>query len=645
MMQENGESMKRVARMPRYLLAIIAISFVTRALAQTYIIQSSVTDGNGNVVAVATTQFTVPAPAASSTTANGGAAASTQPSGGISTTATTLPTMSGQTYESDRWLSTFIYDANGFIDLTPSIPANAIRVSLPGMVGYQPGDSPDLTSAIAAANANGSLCILFLDGNTYPLSMMDNNLDGAPGMVAHPWIITRTGPKGFDDHSLPRPIVCGGFGQAGSAVPNGHNWGGPWSGLIIDGLDFYADERDPASPTYVKGTQNQDWVFTGTSPANASSDHLLIADCRMRFFQGGVNIGGPAGFPLNTVIFYRDVVANCYGGATQPGVFTSNVHDLLFYGGTYAGNGWNATAQPKNNGLGMQHDIYCSINPAGTTADPQNRFIGLCVATAAAVGIEGNDGGLVDHCLFLANPIGGYVGGGYSGGIQNFICDGGGGEFDAGAAGSALNLVAPPNYAASRGYGVYLDCAPSGFIQNGAIINKNDAADVQWNYGFAMGVHTTDSGKNGEGMPTAATVATISDVAVSNWFEWSGGAASAPNGVNLSQAGPPLATINFAGTDYLPGVTGVGNAASNTAGATITGIANVIGAIPNYVDPARCASAYAKTLGIAGVSDGPSLLNAMENLTDGNWNPALDAGAAVDWIRAGFQASAPSLSR
>jgi hypothetical protein len=66
-------------------------------------------------------------------------------------------------------------------------------------------------------------------------------------------------------------------------------------------------------------------------------------------------------------------------------------------------------------------------------------------------------------------------------------------------------------------------------------------------------------------------------------------------------------------------------------------MAGVNGTMPNFVDSTRTISTYAKSLGIPGVVDGPSFLQAAENNWSGNWNPVLTAAAANQWIKAGFK--------
>ncbi len=620
MKREKGERMKPVERTPRYLLTIVAVSFVARALAQTYIIQSRVTDGSGNTVAVATTQFTAAAPAGNTVIpAPVGVVSATQPvltsAPGVSPGANLgLPGMSGQTYGSDAWLASFAKDGNGFVDLSSYIPANACVISTASTPGHLASDFGDFNSAQNAAVANGSHCILFRDGGTYSATVVNNNVCGTTGTASHYLIVSRIGRNGFLDHSLPRPVLLNGIGIAGA--PNGtHNWGAPIHYVIVDGLDFYADQRDPSSPTYSKSNTSQTGCITmvdqaGSSSWGGESDHILVEDCRGRFFQKMLDFESPASYAMNTVIVRRCVCAFNYGAFF--GSYDFHVHDLLVVDSLFDNNGWNPTAGPKTDAEGREHDWYTAINPPAETVDPQHRYVGCVFSRADSEGLEGDAGGLADSCLFLANPIGGYLGV-YPSLFHNIVVDGGAGEFDSGVTGSALTLV-PGNSGASRGWGIFLDCGNTGTMDSVTVINKpND----QINSGFALGVHAADPAKQ---LTPVATVATLTNCKVYNWFTWSSTAGvSGPNGVDVDP--PPTATITYANC-YLPGVVNV---------------AGVTSSIPHYVDPTRTASSYAKTLGISGVSDGPSLLVAMENQWSGNWDSRLTGTAVVNWIQAGFQ--------
>ncbi|MGD0462180.1 MAG: hypothetical protein ABSB74_06805 [Tepidisphaeraceae bacterium] len=530
-----------------------------------------------------------------------------------------LPGMAGQTYGSDAWLATFPKDANGFVDLTSYIPANAIGFSPSGAPYHGANDFNDLASAQNAAIANGSHAIIIYKGDIYSQAIINTNLRGNVGTAARPLMFVSVGPKGFLDRSLPRPLI-----EAQLGVANG-----PAHYVIVDGIDFYADQRDPASPTYDKGYAGEVVAFQvldQNGQWGAPSDHILIEDNRFRFFHTAINIETGPTYAINTVIIRRNVIAYNYGAFA--GAYDYHIHDMLCDGNVLVNNGWNVTAAPKSDPMGREHDWYTGVNPKTETNDPQHRYVNTVFATADSEGLEGNSGGLCDTDLFLANPIAGYVAV-YQGRFHNVVVDGGGdgkggNEFDfGGMIGSALTMVEPPpvppaTNGGTRGWGVFLDCVPTGTMDTVTVINKPEVV----NGGFALGVHVNDGAK---GLPTVATVAALSNCVVNDWYTWSSSypnpATGAANALNFN--GPPSATITYLQC-YFPGVTGV---------------LNVIGAIPHYADPTRCTRTYAQSLGYSGA---PALLSAMENQWSGNWKANLEPAAVVNWIQAGFQVLAPT---
>lgn len=134
--------------------ALVAVGLLATAIAQVYQIQTNVMDSSGRVIATATTQLSLGAPAtnpSATTQATGDA----QPAG--ATVAATAagpgyPAMAGKVYPSDAWLKTFSYfnataaDPAGWIDLAPLIPANASIVCARSSPLYQAGYYTDGTA-------------------------------------------------------------------------------------------------------------------------------------------------------------------------------------------------------------------------------------------------------------------------------------------------------------------------------------------------------------------------------------------------------------------------------------------------------------------------------------------------------------------
>jgi hypothetical protein len=530
-----------------------------------------------------------------------------------------LPGIDGQSYASTLWLVSFPKDANGFI--IPPIPANAVYCSTASTPGHLASDCGDLNSAVAAMKANGSYAIVLRDGGIYPLGFWDQNLGDTVGSAAHPVMVTRIGPKGFTDHSLPRPICQGGFG-----LDDGRP-GHPASNyIIVDGLDFQG-----ANPP----TQAQVIGFLDSSSGTPST-HILIEDCRFEHFITGTCVQSTATYALQQLIIRRCVYVHCYNpnaiGANY-GEYHFHVQDFLMVDCVLANCGWDAQYAPKSDPAGREHDEYVALNPTTETNDPQHRVIDTIFATPDAEGCEGDCGGLFDTDLYLACPIGGY-GAQYQTLWNNCVVDGDPQEFDpsttcgtcsssgftitqSGRQGDALSLgpcgVAGSLTGFERGWGLMFDCAPTGTMENSLFIDKLDPV----NSGPAIQVCLQD---NAKGLPGCSTKAAFNNVKIHNWTNWpnvNNGNGPCPLGISGTTSAL-TATINYLNCVF-PGVNG-------TPG--------VSGVEPNYVDPTRTVSTYAASIGITGGA--PAFLAAAENNWSGNWNPALTAQAAINWIQAGF---------
>jgi hypothetical protein len=534
-----------------------------------------------------------------------------------------LPGINGQSYGSTLWLTGLLangHDAHGFIDLSPYITAagNSGRLAYvsPTALAW-----PSLARATRFSDFNGAVqsgdsIILIPDGQTYPLAIWNQNLENSTGTAASPKIVCRIGPNGFLDHTYPRPVCNGGFGLNDSR--SGH----PASAyVIVDGLDFQGTNPP---------TQQQCLGFLDSGSGTPSA-YILAEDCRFEHFITGTNLAGGGSYPLEHLIFRRCVWEHCY--LAFYGEYHSHVQDFLMLDCVLANCGWDAQFAPKSDPAGREHDSYVAINPRAETNDPQHRVIGTIFATPDAEGCEGDCGGLFDTVLYLACPIGGY-GGVYQTLFNNCVVDGDNLEFDSlttcgtniggtytitqsGKAGDALSL-GPVGTVGNlsgyeRGWGLFFDCAPIGMMENTLFIDKPDPL----NAGPAIQVCLQDTAK---GLPSTSSNITLSNVKVHNWYQWPNlTTGKGPCPVQVSGTTSTLtATINYVNC-VLPGVNGV---------------AGVSSAEPSYVDPARCVSTYAASIAIPGGA--PAFLTATENNWSGNWNAALTAQAAINWIQAGF---------
>jgi hypothetical protein len=604
----------------------IAMGFIVAAIAALAVSQTvtTITNPDGSVTTVKWTPPAATGPTTGPTTDPTPSAAAYVAGIGEFLDGLGLPGINGQSYASTLWLAALLangHDANGFINLQPYIDtagnAGQLAYVSPAALSW-----PSLAKATWFGDFNGAVqsgdsVILIPDGQNYPLAVWNQNLENSTGTAAQPKIVCRIGPSGFLDHTYARPVCAGGFWL------NDNRAGHPASAyVIVDGL-FFQGTNPP--------TQRQCLGFLDTNTGTPST-HFLIEDCRFEHFITGTSLQSVATYPLQTLIFRRCVWDHCY--AAFYGEYHYHVQDFLMLDCVLGNCGWDAQLAPKYDAAGREHDSYVAINPASETNDPRHRVIDTILATPDAEGCEGDCGGLFDTDLYLACPIGGY-GGVYQTIFNNVAVDPDPEEFDPltacgtyngttytitqnGQGGDALSLGPVGRVGAlsgyERGWGLFFDCAPSGIMENSLFIDKLDPL----NCGPAIQVCLQDPAK---GLTASSGTFQFINDKTHNWEQWPNQTdGSGPCPVQVSGTTSALtATINylncvFPGVNGTPGVSGVER---------------------NYVDPTRTVSAYAASIGITGGA--PAFLTAAENNWSGNWNPALTAQAAINWIQAGFQ--------
>jgi hypothetical protein len=431
---------------------------------------------------------------------------------------------------------------------------------------------------------------------------------------------------GVGDAALPPPVLLGVFVIGGTKYGKANvNY------LEMFNLTFYADHRDPASATYSKSDANngqyQNFAirFRQVDLGTTQSDHFLLSNIRSSFAAGAFDFEGNEPTPGGKPIFVNDVILDhCeadHGYGSYYAVYGQQVFDLLVYDSCFAYNGWNQKVAPKVDLGGMHHDEYsqCPISPA--PADMQHRYIGDIFATAGADGLKAGSGGLIDSCLFLADPLGTIAGGGQPVVINNCVFDGDNVEFDAaegGGKGYALGLAA--NNQGPRGSGIDNGGATTMLVENSLLIDKPDslnnlsALEIEGSWAYPIN-------DNSNGVPTPVSgPTTYTNVKIHNWFCSSNdGAVSEANGVHIGST-PPTPVYTCTGCVF-PGVTDV-------AGAS--------GTEPGYVNVNATISTYAASMGIAGVKDGPTWLDAAIENSSADWSPNLTAAAAIQYLQAGF---------
>ena len=131
-----------------------------------------------------------------------------------------------------------------------------------------------------------------------------------------------------------RPIVATGT-DSGIYLQGGGGTPASLSYVAITGINFYADGRDPNSPTYV-GTTSDPGGLTDL----LGGQNLLIENCEFQFYKDNiVEEGGRSNFTLR-----RSIVANSYSvDAHSQGLYMYALLILLLEDNLFDHNGWIGT--------------------------------------------------------------------------------------------------------------------------------------------------------------------------------------------------------------------------------------------------------------------------------------------------------------
>lgn len=475
----------------------------------------------------------------------------------------------GSAYITDQWLASFPKDADGYTIFPTDNPV---------YIGSQPGDCTSFAAAQALCAKQGTRCILFRRGQTFDQSWIDDDIQIGGPSPSQPFVVGCT-----PDLNNPRPILTRGFGIDGSkyGVPAVKN-------LVIFGLDFYGNLRDPANPAFAPTSSNASWYQTfalrmiaGTAASPKGGDHLWIEDCRFRFFQMPVDLEGS----FSTLITRRNIIDHNW--AWHFGEYVSGITDVLIVENFFDHNGWNETAPGAGKTI-FNHNAYLQIYTGA--GDPQYRVINNIFARAACEGCQQRPGGLQDGNTYIGNPMAFFLESRDSI-ARNCVVTGAGFDLSAG----------PGN---PRGDGFLSNFCTSILIENCIFTDKTDSINTD----SAIVIQCIQDNTEAN-IPTQVT---LQNVIVHNW-----------TGPTFYIMGKPR-PITFTNCD-LPNF----NAITPTPPGIIP--------TPKYVAPARTITKYAATLNLPTAA---ALLDAMSLQRRGNFNSNLTAPAVNQFFQSGFTVAA-----
>lgn len=290
-----------------------------------------------------------------------------------------------ESLESRRLFSVSL-NAAGWTVVTPSADTRTVYVSTSG------NDANTGLSASAPVKTLGRAESLLRNGS--PDWMLLKRGDTFSGSFPN-WYKSGRGAK--------EPMLIGTYGSGArpvlaTGVGNGFlaNTKLPVNNLVIDGIQFYANQRDPNSSSF-------DSTSTGKRPTGlfllGPSNNVLIEDCSFRFFKDNIVVEGYSG-AISNITIRRSLVegAYCVGDRAQ-GFYADTVNGVTLEENVFDHNGWNEkiTAAADN---GHNHNIYYSYSAANMVVR------GNIISEGSSHGVLARSGGIIENNLFLRNAIG-----------------------------------------------------------------------------------------------------------------------------------------------------------------------------------------------------------------------------------------------
>jgi len=260
-------------------------------------------------------------------------------------------------------------DAEGWTVFTPSATSRIVYVSNSGSDGsaviYNKDDAaigPDpfnpvgpisayetVPAALATRRVGQPDWVLFKRGDTW-VKTVNMQLTGGYS-ATEPSLIAAYGGTGA------LPLFKESFNVSHTSALRIGGLGSSWS--AVNGLEFYAYTRDPASPDYVEPihTIEAPQYHTGfDGSSDGTYQGFLIEGCKFRFFDDNQNQGP------NDITIRRNIFLNNYAGTGQghsQGLYNALNNGLIVEENVFSHNGWVVEA---GEGVGeastMNHNIY-----------------------------------------------------------------------------------------------------------------------------------------------------------------------------------------------------------------------------------------------------------------------------------------------
>ena len=391
------------------------------------------------------------------------------------------------------------------------------------------------------------------------------------------------------------------------------------------GINFDSNTRDPR----LTKTPDTHASPTGFDFQSAGSN-ILIENCEFQNYAININIENVWGTPSNISI-RRNVIVNAWAiHGHAEGLYALGVHGLNLYGNDFDHNGYSDTI-PYATPTIYNQDCYLSYDNTGVVVK-DNIF-----SRAASTGLQARAGGIVQDNLFIDNPVGmtfGLVNGAHStpGGVSGSVT---GNVFMGGSNIGSLQ----------QGIGLEVgNVNRSGATISSNIFSTGETASgpaIMLSYGSGQPNPTQSVGLNNVTLSNNTIYSWHSGIDIENGQSPGGSGLTAFNhvsfvnnqleyiaGLSVEQSSSLLSQESWSGNVYYAADTWYVNFQHARP------IGTVLSSPIKFPAPTRSAATYDKSIGHAGtLADLFSLEAAQSEL---HWNAALDPGAIVSYISAGF---------
>jgi hypothetical protein len=470
-------------------------------------------------------------------------------------------------------------DANGWTVLAPSAGARIIYAS--SSAGRDSNTGSSANQAVATIRRGVSLLrngfpdqLLLKAGDTWVNQSFDY-LHVSGRSSAQPMVIGTYGTGPAPIVEIPIAGSAIGIGSLGGTQPGGNF-------LIIQGINFYAYQRDPNNPAY----SGPNTTALGTRFLGPITN-LVIEGCTFSYFTDNIVIDasptrGSSSVTLNrtsaSVTLYRNVITDAWSatGHSQ-GVYIAGIANPIIEQNVFDHNGWNASI-PGAEATVFNHNVYLQSTNGPVV------FSGNISANSSADGVMARSGGTITNNLFVRNAMGPIVG------------------------------VTPQSEP-----GVTVPVLTSSVVSGNVIL---EATDIQASPPLPRSMGIAVSNATGSGVQITGNIIANPDPAAQTVNQ---------HGIDLDELTTGInATNNIVYGFAVPiNDAGTGNITSPNA-------INQLG----YVSPEVSVASYSSSLW--GNADRSVFLAEARKQSKNNWRPELLADIVNKYIRAGFETSTHS---